>query len=109
MGGLAVALSRIAMAGDVGLEVDLSRVPVESDRQLRPDAILYSESQGRLVLTVAPEKEAGLRALFWGIPCACVGSVSEAKRVCIWVGRGAPYLEAAVETLRAAYKKTLDW
>jgi len=109
MGGLAVALSRIAMAGDVGLEVDLSRVPVESDRQLRPDAILYSESQGRLVLTVAPEKEAGLRALFGGIPCACVGSVSEAKRVCIGVGRGAPYLEAAVETLRAAYKKTLDW
>ncbi|AKX94879.1 phosphoribosylformylglycinamidine synthase subunit PurL [Neomoorella thermoacetica] len=63
-GGLAVALAESALAGGLGAEVELA-----SD--LRPDFLLFSESQSRILLAVAPEardrvldlaREKGVRA-----------------------------------------------
>ena len=48
----------MALAGDLGLEVDLAKVPVAPS--LRPDKLLFSESCGRLILGVDPGKEKSL-------------------------------------------------
>ena len=51
-GGLIVALSKTAMGGMLGMDVSLERL---SGSYSRDDFALYSESQGRLVVTVAPQ------------------------------------------------------
>lgn len=67
-GGLAVALAESALAGGLGAEVELA-----SD--LRPDYLLFSESQSRILLAVAPE--AGDRVLDLarekGLPVTVIG------------------------------------
>ena len=49
-GGLALALARCAMAGELGLELDLDRAPDLA--RSPPDVALFSESNGRFVVTV---------------------------------------------------------
>ncbi|MFN3534853.1 MAG: AIR synthase-related protein, partial [Desulfatiglandales bacterium] len=53
-GGLGVHLALMCMASSLGLEVDISKVPREGD--LGPSRILFSESGGRFLITVAPHK-----------------------------------------------------
>ena len=50
-GGLALALARSAMAGELGMELDLDLAPDLA--ALPPDVALFAESNGRFVVTVA--------------------------------------------------------
>jgi len=52
-GGLAVALAKTAMGGMLGVDVCIDCAP---GFFLRDDTALYSESQGRILVTVDPEK-----------------------------------------------------
>jgi phosphoribosylformylglycinamidine synthase subunit PurSL len=106
-GGLAYALSRMALAGNLGLEVNLEAVATEP-RSLRADRLLYSESQGRILVSLDEDREAEFVALFRGMPCSCVGRVVSEGSLRIR-GNGTLYLEAPIEDLRQAYKRTLDW
>ena len=51
-GGLGVALAKVAFAGELGMEIDLRKVPAEDC--YRDDYLLFSESGSRFVVTVAP-------------------------------------------------------
>jgi phosphoribosylformylglycinamidine synthase len=75
-GGLAVALAECCMAGDLGIDVSpeaLGRV-VERDG-CRPDALLFGESQSRVVLSVARDRLPELERLAegMGVPLAVLG------------------------------------
>lgn len=48
-GGLFIALMESALAGNLGFSID-------SDSDLRKDAFLFGEAQGRITVTVAPQK-----------------------------------------------------
>ena len=61
-GGMAVALIEMALAGGVGFEVDISKVPVEIE--LRPVEVLFSESHARFVVSFEGESLEKLRELF---------------------------------------------
>ncbi|AIF68554.1 phosphoribosylformylglycinamidine synthase [Palaeococcus pacificus DY20341] len=61
-GGIAVALTEMALAGGVGFEVDISKVPVE--RELSPVEVLFSESQARFIVSFNKESLEKLRELF---------------------------------------------
>ncbi|GAB6100931.1 phosphoribosylformylglycinamidine synthase subunit PurL [Thermococcus atlanticus] len=61
-GGMAVALVEMALAGGVGFEVDISKVPVEME--LSPVEVLFSESQARFVVSFNRESLEKLRGLF---------------------------------------------
>jgi phosphoribosylformylglycinamidine synthase len=74
-GGLAVHAALVAMAGELGMEIRLDRIP--SPGRLTPGQGLYSESCGRFLLTIAPENKTRLEAIFSGIPMACVGTVTD--------------------------------
>jgi len=52
-GGLGVALAKTAMGGRLGMDVDLEKIPGHVSRE---DYALFSESQGRIVVTINPEK-----------------------------------------------------
>ncbi len=51
LGGLGVALAKKAIASQLGMEIDLSGFA------LRPDKLLFSESLGRILVTVAPNNQ----------------------------------------------------
>lgn len=73
-GGLGVAISEMAISGDTGAIINLSKVP--SSAGMTPSEILFSESHGRYILTV--RKDAVKRIitnLKDNIPAAVVGEV----------------------------------
>jgi phosphoribosylformylglycinamidine synthase len=74
-GGLGVHAAMTAIGGGLGLELDLARVPVEGT--LRDDQVLFSESAGRFLVTVAPENRARFEACFKDLPFAEAGRVTE--------------------------------
>lgn len=74
-GGLGVHAAMVAMGGGLGIELDLSRVP--ADGTLRNDQLLFSESTGRFLVTVAPENRERFEARLAGLPFAPVGRVTE--------------------------------
>jgi phosphoribosylformylglycinamidine synthase II len=69
-GGLAVALAESAISGGIGAEVNVAT-------DLRPDHLLFSESQSRILLSATPEKAAALQAHLneQGVVNAAIGTV----------------------------------
>ena len=103
-GGLAVALARCAMAGDLGLDLDLDAAPGLAG--LPADVALYSESNGRFVVTVAPGDAAAFEAHFNGLPCRRVGRVTADRWLRATIG-GRRRIELPVAAMKAAYQETL--
>jgi phosphoribosylformylglycinamidine synthase len=102
-GGLGVHLALVAMAGGLGLEVDLGRVPAAGVE--RDDTLLYSESAGRFIVTVAPEDREAFEEQVKGLPRACVGRVVKAERLTIRGLGGGSLLSVGLRRLRSAWKR----
>ena len=101
-GGLAVHLGLVAMGGELGLTVDLNRVP--STGVDRDDTLLFSESAGRFIVTVAPDHQEAFESLFDGQPAACVGRVVETPNLKITGIHGKCLADLAVERMKAVWK-----
>ena len=106
-GGLGVALAETAFAGGLGMTIDLRLVPRASD--LRDDMTLFSESASRFVITVHAEHVTAFEGTLQGLPWAGVGRVT-AEGTLEVVGRsGALIIDAAIDRLKAAWQKPLNW
>lgn len=101
-GGLGVALAETAFSGDLGMEVDLRAVPREGID--RDDYLLFSESQGRFVVTVPRERKKAFEALMTGLPYAEVGRVTEDRRFRVLGLSGPIVIDLPVGILREAWK-----
>jgi phosphoribosylformylglycinamidine synthase II len=95
-GGLAVSLALITIGGQLGADVDLYGLGVD------PATALFSESNSRVVVTVAPEKAAELEALFAGLPIDKIGEVVAEKKLKV-----AGVVEVSLEALVKPFKATL--
>lgn len=100
-GGLAVALARAAMAGELGARLDLASAAGTAG--LDPDVELFSESAGRLVASVAAADAATFAERFAGIACVQLGVVTEAPRLVIERHEDA-WVDVAVRELKKRYK-----
>jgi phosphoribosylformylglycinamidine synthase len=103
-GGWALAFARSAMAGDLGLDLNLGDCAELAD--LAPDVALFSESTGRLLVTVAREDAERFAACFEGLPCRRVGSVTREARLRVR-GKRRLWLDVGVDRLRSAFQETL--
>jgi phosphoribosylformylglycinamidine synthase len=101
-GGLGVALAETAMAGRLGLRADLAKVPAQGVSDAR--RLLWSESLGRLVVTVRAADTAAFEKAMTGSVCACVGEVVATPTVEISQG-ATPVLSVPVDACVAAWKK----
>lgn len=101
-GGLAVHLAMCSMAGNIGVDVDLSEVPSAS--VLRPDRLMFSESAGRFIVSVAPDKKDAFEAAFGGMPVKCIGKVTSSSGFVIRAGKDT-LLNVEVQDLKSAWKK----
>ena len=74
VGGLTVALSKTSMGGKLGIDVSLKNLPGTYSRD---DFALFSESQGRIVVTIAPQYKKRFEELMSGNSFVQVGTVKE--------------------------------
>lgn len=83
-GGLGVHLPLCAMAGGMGMEIALDMIPTHSrgpqvgTTSMGYDRLLFSESAGRFIVTVAPENRETFEKLFKGLPLGCIGHITDA-------------------------------
>jgi phosphoribosylformylglycinamidine synthase len=86
--GISCATSELAAAGDGGMHVELTKVPLR-DSTLAPEEILMSESQERMMAVIAPEDEARFYDICrkWDVEAATIGTVTGNGRLVIeWNG-----------------------
>ncbi len=96
-GGLGVTLAKKAIAGGFGLDIDLSGF------DLRADKMLFSESTGRIVVTVSPQNKKDFERNFKGFDhCHYIGNVAYSDNLFI-----RDILKADIKSLDEAYKATL--
>jgi len=93
-GGLGVALAKVAIAGRVGMDITLS----DSGR---PDYQLFSETLGRFVVTVAPDKKRSFE-LAMGSDASLIGRVSGKN---LQISGRSLLFTVPVSELEAAYKR----
>jgi len=103
-GGLGVALAKTAIGGRLGMEVSLGEL---RDAEMRDDFALYSESQGRLVVTVNPEYASQFEGILKGERVARIGTVRGDDRFVIEGSRGKAVVETNVSDMLHSYKSAL--
>ncbi len=83
MGAAGLTCSAVEMGakGDLGIELDLDRVPVREEAMSAYEMML-SESQERMLMVLRPEKEGEAEAIFrkWGLDFAIVGRTTDDLR-----------------------------
>ncbi|HEY4098501.1 MAG TPA: phosphoribosylformylglycinamidine synthase subunit PurL [Baekduia sp.] len=79
--GLTSAASEMAAKGEVGLDLDVAKVPLR-EADMAPFEIMVSESQERMLCVCEPDKVAGVLALCekWEVNGTAIGTVTEGKR-----------------------------
>jgi phosphoribosylformylglycinamidine synthase len=94
-GGLAVAAAEMALAGRLGLHIDLDAVPSSSDNTF---VRLFSESPSRFLVEVPLAHQAAFSAMLGDIPHAYIGHVNDSMQLTI-TAHGQICIDSAVATL----------
>jgi phosphoribosylformylglycinamidine synthase II len=102
-GGLGIHLALVAMAGGLGMSIDLSKVPRTDAEQ--DHILLYSETPGRFIVTIDPEDRSSFESLLDSVSHACVGTVSEGPDLLIKGLNGQPLIHVPVSELKAAWER----
>jgi len=86
MGAAGLTCSAVEMGakGDLGIELDLDKVPCREDGMTAYEMML-SESQERMLMVLRPEQEEEAEAIFrkWGLDFAIVGQTTDTLRFVI--------------------------
>ncbi|MDR1894272.1 MAG: phosphoribosylformylglycinamidine synthase subunit PurQ [Spirochaetales bacterium] len=108
-GGLGVALGESAMGGRLGVQVDLSLIPGNSDLEgFSSLRLLFCETPSRLLLTIAPEDREALGEILADSPWGIIGTVQETPNFLVnRVGRRV--LELKVSDLALAFTRSAPW
>jgi len=101
-GGLFVCIAEKAFSGGYGMFVDLSAVPYEGKR--RDDFLLFSESAGRIVVTVRQDKRKDFEKLMSGLPYALIGETIAEPTLYIKGLSGKTILSANILELKKAWQ-----
>jgi phosphoribosylformylglycinamidine synthase len=105
-GGLAVALAEMCIGGRLGAQVDLDNWGPEGTpetERLGDPELLFSESNGRLVIEVAPADVRAVEAHFLGQRLVALGAVTATPRLAVTFGAQS-LLDLSVVQLVSAWK-----
>ncbi|MGE0083400.1 MAG: AIR synthase-related protein [Desulfococcaceae bacterium] len=102
-GGLGVHFAMVCMAGNLGMDIALDKIP--ADGANRDDMLLFSESAGRFIITIAPEKQQAFEKIFAGMSCTCIGTVTQNPELLV-SGKGKKnIIRLGIDSLKSAWKK----
>jgi phosphoribosylformylglycinamidine synthase subunit PurL len=85
--GLSSSSSEMASKGEVGLDIDVSKVPLR-EADMEPFEIMVSESQERMLCVVSPERLDDVLALCakWEVRATAIGEVTDTRRLRVFAG-----------------------
>jgi phosphoribosylformylglycinamidine synthase len=102
-GGLAVAAAEMAIAGGVGISLDLCGMPAETDDL---DALLFCETPGRFLLTVCEADRSRFERCMGAAPLAPLGETTREQRVLLRHGRESA-IDLPLTAVEAAWRGAL--
>ena len=85
--GLTSSASEMASRGEVGLDIDVTRIPAR-ETGMKPFEFMVSESQERMLAVVTPENLAASQAVCekWGLRSTVIGTVTDTRRFVVREG-----------------------
>ncbi|MFC1908549.1 phosphoribosylformylglycinamidine synthase subunit PurL [Chloroflexota bacterium] len=106
-GGVGVAVAEMAFAGGLGAAVHLDNVPLGEPID-RDDFILFSESNSRFLVEVAPENRGEFERIMNGVSFADIGRVTNSDVLEISGIKGGK-TTISLDDLKEAWQKPLRW
>jgi phosphoribosylformylglycinamidine synthase len=101
-GGIAVAASEMAFAGDVGLDINLGEIPTSGS--LQTDVILFSESPSRFLVEVTDTDE--FEGHLKGNVYSKIGRTTDGKKLAL-NGRAGSVIDVDINTLKRSWQNGL--
>jgi phosphoribosylformylglycinamidine synthase len=107
-GGIGVAAAEMAFAGGLGAAISLKSVPV-SEKITRNDFILFSESNSRFIVEVAPENKDKFEKTLKGVIFAGIGTTNDTEKLTVTGSNGKKIVSETIGDLKEAWQKPLRW
>lgn len=102
LGGLGTALAKTAVAGQLGLDVTLKKLAGHTSRD---DFSLFSESQGRIVISLNPKNKQAFEKIMSGTSYTLIGKVTSVGIIRITNKKGEELIKLSVNDAQKAYKE----
>jgi phosphoribosylformylglycinamidine synthase len=85
--GLTSSSSEMASKGEVGIEIDVDKVPLR-EADMEPFEVMISESQERMLCVVEPDKLDQVLAVCekWEVRATAIGAVTDTRRLVVRAG-----------------------
>lgn len=85
--GLTSSSAEMASKGEVGIDIDVSKVPLR-EADMEPFEVMISESQERMLCVVEPAKLDEVLAVCarWEVRATAIGEVTDARRLRVFAG-----------------------
>ena len=107
-GGIGVAIAEMAFAGGLGATIHLKFVPLGEPID-RDDFILFSESNSRFLIEVAPENKGEFEEAMSGTSFAPIGQVTDSEVLEVYGVDGRRVIAVPLGELKEAWQKPLRW
>jgi len=101
-GGLAVALAKMSMAGMLGMDIDLKKLPGKTVFDAQS---LFSESTGRILLTIDPKNKKTFESLMKGIEFAEIGKITTEPKIKITSINNTIVINIPVQEVLESYRR----
>ena len=105
-GGIAVALAEMAFSGDLGVSVTLKDAPYRGPAR-RDDYLLFSESNSRFIVEVAPQQQRRFETAMNGTVWGRIGRVEASPEFVIYGLDDQVRVNAYVRDLKEAWQRPL--
>jgi phosphoribosylformylglycinamidine synthase len=107
-GGIGVAAAEMAFAGGLGMRLHLANAP-RDEAVTADDVLLFSESNSRFIVEIAPDKRAAFNQLMAGVPIGCIGAVIEIADFVVKGIDGDEIVQTTTDRLKESWQGTFHW
>lgn len=105
IGGLAAALSKMALSGMIGADIELKNLPGEFTSD---STGLFSQSTGRILLTIDPKNKKKFESLMKGISFAEIGKIIPEQEIKITGKDNKVVIDIQIQKLMSSYRKRFE-
>jgi len=98
----------MAFAGGLGATVHLESVPLGEPIN-KDDFILFSESNSRFLVEVAPENRAEFERVMHNTSLAAIGQVTDSEMLEIYGVNGRQVVYKSLDELKEAWQRPIRW
>ncbi|MFC1983675.1 phosphoribosylformylglycinamidine synthase subunit PurL [Chloroflexota bacterium] len=107
-GGIGVAIAEMAFAGELGASINLAAIPLGEPID-RDDFILFSESNSRFLVEIAPDRQADFERIIDGVSLSNIGQVTDSEVLQVYGLKGDMVVSKSLGELKEAWQKPLRW